>query len=436
MKRLKLVCACIVLAAAATVVAEPARQSIWLPTGDSTRAVRDYSFTVFDGTASKYTMKQFNQNYLSAYRLSMRGLDDALGVPFGQTTVSTVIKILLPFFTVPLTHEEAHRSILTALDIGSVSHPFVKYSRECYVTGVSDATLKNLRDTDLPAFIRLHTAGIESDYMLCAHSKELLAFGGDAAQNVGFDLFMRDVMNIVYLSEGLYYPALNAMGFSKVSVTDPEESDELKRDIVGDDVCGMVFHLFRPDAPYSRYKTYADLSSPERAFASRIGWRSLLNLANSSYIAGHPFSVSDRMSVSGNMGYCLAPFGDFIDEQVYVRYDRYNVGLYAREYENRRNWFPAFGASLVDFRPVDRLSLTVRGHFWMQPENLDFNAATAVPGGAVEFSATGFVPGRNGSPVKAVGLTFGGMVKTAGFLPETETHRKGFSLSMGIAFRS
>jgi hypothetical protein len=400
------------------------------PVSASAPEVREYPFSIFDGTFSHFPMRQFDQDYLSAYRMLTRALDEAL--PPGG---SLAAKLILSLFTVPFTHEEAHRAILTEEGIGSISYSFLKFSGYNAVTGVEDETLHNLRDTDLPTFIRLHTAGIESDYALCQRSKELLAFGQDTFATVGFDLVVREILNIAYMSEGLYYPLLEALGIDDPAIVGKEEENELDRDVVGDDVCGMVFHLYNPDAPFSRYKSYDDLGAEEKRFAARIGLRSLLNLANTAYLHGAPYTLNGHFSIAGGLGYSLAPFGDFLDETLYIKYDTYNIGFYARQFENRDTWFPGFGASLVDWRPIDSLSLSFRGHFWMQPEDLDFNTTVPVPGGAVELEATRFLEMGRGSFLDAVGITVRCAYKTAGFMPEVESHDRLLLFGCGLTLR-
>ena len=53
--------------------------------------------------------------------------------------------------------------------------------------------------------------------------------------------------------------------------------------------------------------------------------------------------------------------------------------------QNKENWFKGFGLSLVDFTPTENISLSIAGHFWKQPENLDFNTENAISGGALEI---------------------------------------------------
>ena len=106
-------------------------------------------------------MKQYDTNYLSAYRMLSRELVDRVSWP-----TATILQLGLTLFTAPLTHEEGHRSILTTKGIGSISRPYFDGNLAAYVEGVTDATLIALRDSDLPSYIRLHTAGLESDYVL------------------------------------------------------------------------------------------------------------------------------------------------------------------------------------------------------------------------------------------------------------------------------
>ena len=439
MKKIKTFCFFSLLIMMSTLSAQIDKNQInlLLPTEESIHTKRDYSFNIYDGVATSFTMRQFNQNFVETNRFAMRALDDVLGIPFFYLTISTYIKLALPtIITIPITHEEGHRSILTAQNIGSISQPFANSSGACYVKGVTDNTLQNLRDTNLPVFIRMHTAGIESDYMICNRENELISYRLDLYQNVGFDLLFRNLMNVSYLSDGLTLSIRNHLKIKTNSKIEKEEINELDRDIVGHDVFGMIYHLYRPEEVYSRYKNYHDLNKEERNFANRIGYRSLLNLLNTVNFTGQPLQLSEQIYISGNMGYCIAPFGDFINENIYLKYDNFNIGVYARQAQNRKTWFPAAGVSLVDYKPFEWLSLTGRGHFWIQPKGLDFNTSKTLVGGAVEFEARGFFPNRNlNSSLKSMGLSIGCLYKTAGFMPEIESHKQKFSINTGIVFK-
>ena len=124
-------------------------------------SLKEYSFLIMDTPHQLYSMRQYNKNYLSALRLVVTRSSEVLG-----PLRTNILHQLASLFLAPLTHEEGHRSVLTHLGIGSISKPFFNEKGAAYVMGVRDSELKDLRDTDLPNYIRLHTAGIESDYML------------------------------------------------------------------------------------------------------------------------------------------------------------------------------------------------------------------------------------------------------------------------------
>jgi hypothetical protein len=139
---------------------------------------RRHSILLADNPLSLFTMRQFNSVYLSSYRpwcvLPMK--------PWRKCRSDCAWCGSCCLF-MPLTHEEGHRSILTSLGIGSISKPYFNSDGAAYVTGVTDATLSNLRDSSLPDYIRLHTAGLESDYCLNKRA-EILAFSGQEEKNV------------------------------------------------------------------------------------------------------------------------------------------------------------------------------------------------------------------------------------------------------------
>ena len=98
-----------------------------------------YQFALVDDPARLYSMRQFNQNYLSCYRLSVRVLENVLSngdtINKKELRMSEIIQnLLLTSYLMPLTHEEGHRSILTHLKIGSISVPYFN-SHGCICNG-------------------------------------------------------------------------------------------------------------------------------------------------------------------------------------------------------------------------------------------------------------------------------------------------------------
>ena len=116
---------------------------------------------------------------------------------------------------------------------------------------------------------------------------------------------------------------------------------------------------------------------------------------------------------SFNTGYALAPFGDFIDENIYYGYfgggTPIRLSFYARQYGNKNNWFPAFGFKLLQYSPLDWLYITTAGHFWTQPKDLDFNTSDNEVGGAFELQCM-FIPKQNKSKFGNLGVFLGFLI--------------------------
>ncbi|MFO7616831.1 MAG: hypothetical protein R6V75_06240 [Bacteroidales bacterium] len=389
---------------------------------DTLPAPREYRFIIQDAPAQHFTMRQVNESYLSGYRLLARVLDQELD----NQRISNLIQLsLIALFLQPLTHEEGHRAILTALNIGSVSQPYFNRYGAAYLKGVTDATLRGLRDSDLPNYIRLHTAGLESDYMLTRRMEATGSFGLDDFSHYRWEYLTRKLGILQYYVLGLF-------GF-EVGIT--EEEDELLRDVMGYDTYGAARHLFRPDMEFYRYTRHDELTPAEALFIRRAGFRSLLNLLNPLMIGQAGFSLGESTRVNLGMGYTMAPFGDFIDENIWIKHNKLNISFYARQFQNRSHWFHGFGLGLTDY-PLNRhLLVSLTGHYWNQPVGLDFNTAESFRGGAIDLDVRYFfhLPGDSG--LRALSIDLGIIGKTRGFLPEELNLNRHVGIRLGTTVR-
>jgi hypothetical protein len=382
-------------------------------------AVRIYPIIIQDSPSQLFTMRQSNNNYLSAYRLFARGSNNAIENKYLLDIIQLSITGL---FFMPLTHEEGHRSILTTNNIGSISQPYFNGDGAAYVKGVTDQTLQNLRDNNLPSYIRLHTAGLESDYMLTKRVEAICSFEQDEFKNLNWEYWIRKYSIIQYY----------AMGLIKYEIDLEEEKDELERDIVGHDLYGAARHLYRPTMKFYRYTNYANLTSEEQSFIKRIGYRSFLNLLNPLIIGKNNFKLSKTTKINIGMGYTMSPFGDFIDENIWVKYRALNIGFYARQFQNKNNWFNGFGLSVNDYTFKDKLSLSIATHFWQQPLDYDFNTSKYFVGGAIDVDIRYWFPLMNSN---GISLDLGMIYKTKGFLPEEVYLSEHFGIRIGTSIK-
>lgn len=387
---------------------------------DTLKKVKSYQFIVLDKPAQLWSMRQFDQNYLSVYRLYSTQLDKHF-----SKEASSMIQAFSMLFTLPLSHEEGHRSILTQNNIGSISKPYYNSKGAAYVIGVKDSDLQDLRDTDLPTYIRLHTSGLESDYMISLATERLLTFEEEDFRIVGVEYLLRKLTMISY-----YFTS----AFKSLSPNLEEEADEKKRDIVGHDVYGAVRHIHRPDMPFFRYTDYDDLSSEERNFINRVAFRSLLSLLNPQLISKRNFKVSN--SVKGNIGfgYLMTPFGDKMDNNIWVMANSKTKLLFQNSvYQNRSKLFYGFSTKLFDY-PIDKnFWIDFAAHLWNQPLNLDFSTNRSSTGGLV----SGMIKyGLNNKSNPGHFMTFdlGLQYKTFGFVPEEVIIGEAFSFRFGFSY--
>ncbi|MEQ8471732.1 MAG: hypothetical protein RIC35_11125 [Marinoscillum sp.] len=380
--------------------------------------ISKYSFIIQDSPSRLFTMRQFNQGYLSGYRLLARGLNSNIK----NQRVSDLIQLgLLSVFLVPLSHEEGHRSILTGKKISSISRPFFNSKGAAYVIGVTDQTLMELRDSDLPNYIRLHTAGLESDYALTSRSEDISIFEQDQFANLKWEYLARKFGILQYY----------IMGLLDIEIDLEEEPNELDRDIVGFDTYGAARHLFRPEMSFYRYTRHDELTSEERKFVNRIGARSLLNLLNPLILGKVNFQINESLKMNWGFGHTMTPFGDFIDENIWmIINDKTNLKVYLRQFQNRNTWFHGGGIGLYGYQLSERCFIDSKVHAWNQPKDLDFNTSEGEFGGAFEFDMSYFFQPKQGG-FKGISMDLGTTMKTQGFLPEELFLQERIGVRMG-----
>ena len=397
--------------------------SLFAQDTDSTKIInqgKSYPF-IFQGSPARlFTMRQFNVDYLSSYRIVSTALDKSFSPIINYSLQSVVIILGLG----SLTHEEGHRSILSEKNIGSISQPFFFSKRDGFIDGVTDQTLINLRSSDFPDFIRLYTAGSESDYMMGNREESLMAFGDESFRNLAAEYLIRKASLIQYY----------LIGFVHYDVDGAEETNELKRDIVGNDVYGAARNLFRPNMPFQRYTRFNDLTSEEKNYVYKMGYRSLFNLINLNLIGISNIIISNNFSLNFGMGHILCPFGDFTDENFWLHYKKFKILTYVREFQNKTNWFMGGGLSLMDYPISNRIETSLSTHLWNQPKDLGFNDTKGITGGAVDFTGKYFFYTRALNNLKRVSIDLGCTYKSKGFLPEDVYLSRHFGFRLGATF--
>ena len=384
--------------------------------------IKSYDFFLYDDSDS-YTMYKFNQNYISGYRVFSRALE---GINNHNKKINNLIKIAVSVFTLPLTHEEGHRSVLTHKNIGSISQPFFNNKGAAYVKGVKDETLINLRDNNFPYYIRLHTAGLESDYMISTGMERLLVFEEESLEILKVEYLFRKIALIQYHLTSLI-PSL----FSDFE----EEDNELERDIVGHDIFGAVRHLHRPNEDFYRYTKFDDLTNEEKKYVRNLAWKSFANLLSPILYGKNNFQLNSNLKGNISIGHSLTPFGDYFEQFFYLHFkNKYKLSFYLRELMNKNKIFLGLGAKLYNYHINDRFSTSGGFDIWNQPRNNSFTTEKNQTGysGHIKFNYTVFT--NNSYFVKRVGVFSEVFYKSDGFLPEYASLESDFGLRFGFYF--
>jgi hypothetical protein len=392
---------------------------IFINTGFS--QTKFYRIDIADGTNTLFTMNQFNNLVLNGYRIGF-GQIDFKKMPKKEKLIINSSQLLISgILALPLTHEEGHRSVLTNLDIGSINAPIIDSKGVAKVIGVTDEVLKDLRDTNFPNYIRLHTAGLESDFDYLKKSDALFNFKEEEYNVLYNDYFIRK------LSVSMYY--LSTLIQNKTGIKE-SDTPELKKDIVGHDIFGMIRHLYRPDMEFKRYTEWNDLTTQEKNYGKRIGLMSLFNYVNPNLWRKSNYKLSENIDFNFSINYCLAPFGDFIEQNAYLNINkRWKINPFIRQYFNQNNTFWASGIHLHNFAINNNTLFNGSLEAWQQPKNQSFTSSDSDFGMGIKTEIAYRIVEVNNS---AIFFNLGLNYKTKGFIPASPSLDKDFRINFGL----
>jgi hypothetical protein len=159
------------------------------------------------------------------------------------------------------------------------------------VNKIRDEDLIHFKDESPADFVRIHKAGIESQYLLTSRLQRNNFF-----------------YNQNYFNEWSYLITILNAHINVISSASPEdvdastaqmnkvESDIASRDFTGFDMTAWVYDLFRPNEPYQargdhpsgtgidRYRTTEGLTEDELNYLKRQGWWQIFNYLSSMMI--------------------------------------------------------------------------------------------------------------------------------------------------------
>lgn len=384
-----------------------------------------YNYNLYEGKSYLFTMDQSNDVMLNSIRFIGGQINNLQNTKKEEKLYGTGLLIFTSLIGQAITHEAGHQSVLSELGIGSISKPFIDKNLVAKVTGVTNETLVNLRNNSFPNYIRLHTAGLESDYAYLRKSDRYFSFNEEDYKVLYPDYVIRK------LATQFYY--LTSFYDSKTKIKEAN-SNELDRDIVGHDIYGMIRHLHRPSMEFYRYTQRGGLTTEEKLYARRIGYMSLVNFLNPNLWKSRNYKLSDIVTGNFSVSYSLAPFGDFIEQNAYLKIsDKYKLNPYFRQYFNKSYTFLAGGIGLYNYSFLkDKFLLNSSLDFWEQPRNLEFRTKVKEVGFGVKSElAMRFSKGKSDTKPSAY-FNLGMSYKTNGFIPEAPSLCNDFQIYLGV----
>lgn len=395
-----------------------------LEQADSAYQQTEYPILLFYEHGRQQSMRMPVTNYPTIWRFGYRYIDEHTT---GKSRKGLFTALFLGHvLSAAYPHEQGHRSVLTNENIGSVPIPLFDKNLVAKVTGVEDNTLRNLGENDLPTYIRLHTGGLETDYLILKNMNTLAAFQEDKLRYVLPEIGIRLNNLLGYHLTALipsFQPSLN------------ESDDELENDIVGHDIYGMVKHIHHPQDSFYRYVRYEHLNQTELKYLRKIAYSSLFNLL-SPVLLRHTFQDGSHLALGSH--YHLTPFGDMLDITAWYKSkskDKYQFSLHKYD-NNAKGYLNGWGVYLQrqDWQlGKANVFLDLSATYFHQPTDLDFNTPTSEHGGALE--AVLFCPMNNKLQLP-ISLQVGFKWKSKGYIPGDNRLTEGTLLQFGFSIQN
>jgi hypothetical protein len=346
-------------------------------------------------------------------------------------------------------HEEWHRAVLTNRGMSSHNGVYdVAIGSEIIaVDGVEDRDLVRLKGDHPAEFIRLMSAGIESETEAHRLMRRHNFFLGRSSR---LDRFLWWVNGL----NGTFYLAACANGWidEDIGKMEAAEADMADRDFTGPDFTAWVHDLRRPGEHYAagprgrmhpsgtsgyrRYLATADLTAKERDYLQLQAWLSLLNFASPQcwgpdWLPGALPWSGQRVLWNAGLNHHLTPFGYQVAGDLLLRHGKWSWIYTAQVFVNSAMALPGLSAELFRY-PVQAgrkvVYLSAGASAWMQPDGLEFGTSGILPGGGLVGGAA--LPLTGGLEAWAEADA-----KTEGWVPGNVHLKPAVQARAGLAWR-
>lgn len=321
---------------------------------------------------------------------------------FGGLCMSIIIFDLVSPFR-GWTHEEGHRALLTRRGISSQNDIYLNpFAELVSVSRVRDEDLIRLKDEHPADMVRLAEAGGEVQIELALRMRKSNFFCGRSSVYDLADMWL----NLGSLAWYIMLCADDEANKIIEEETLKEDTDIMKRDIIGGDYLSWVYDLFRPDEPYlsglrgrphpsgvgvDRYIMPSELTSEELDYLRLQSRLMFLNFVSPQMFGVDWFSATspfthEKFWWNFAVTHHLTSFGTATGIHLFWRQGNANVVLSLQGYGSKYKFWPGLSIELIryPFSFGEKLfSFSTSASLWLQPDNQRFSSKNAQTGGAM-----------------------------------------------------
>ncbi len=299
----------------------------------------------------------------SVNQLSNYAIQNKIGNLFIGLTLSTVTNY---FFITPLEDIAIEQQLLSGKGIKMRYHPFAFNSfGRSYHYGASVSQINRFKRENYTDFVRLHTIRSEYRYVKARMQEEEIVHINTRNRNNLLDYFR-------YYSFDLLYNRMHSISWTPLKDIVVEKHNESEMPLIVDINKSWVKNLFEPETPFSAHITRSSLSDEEQHYLRRSSYLSWLNLFSLPLFGVSRVSLGRDWQGSFSLGYLRTPFGEQMEQNVWLSYKNQLHGLFVRQYMNHEKTGWGVGYKLYDVKVNRNLYLTSEIDYWLQPKNMRF----------------------------------------------------------------
>ncbi len=296
-------------------------------------------------------------------------------------------------------HEEFHRAVLTNNLTRSYNqvYDFPFFRSSISVNRVSDDDLIRFKRTNPQDFTRLHSAGIEGEYML---NHKLQSYNFFYNQQYPYYIY-----SIMWTANSFYYVWFCHTGKAEAETAKANSQDGKDitiRDFTGLDFLAWTYDLFNPHEPYeargihpsgvgiNRYIAPSRLNDEQLKYLKRQGFLQLINFASPMMLGINRIPSIKKNGSYFNFAFhhILTSFGNDISFYFFYKKQKFNIISAIHLYNNYKLRTPGLEFEIIDYDFLLNnftINPSVKTYVWLQPKNLLFFDTDSKIGGLIDF---------------------------------------------------